>query len=75
MQIDWPRERKHMRRFAVAYVALNIYCVLYDNGMERIPVDITVSVLDANNSSPVAQAVASWQEGARDLDCQHVVTS
>jgi hypothetical protein len=74
MQINWRRERKHMLTgFAVAYVALNIFSLLFDSGMESTPVDITVSVFDANNSGPVSQAVASWQEGAWSFDCQHVV--
>src|SRR5687768_6873590 len=74
MQINWRRERKHMLTgFAMAYVALNIVSLLFDVGMERIPVNITVSVLDANNAAPVPHAVASWQEDAWDFDCQHVV--
>jgi hypothetical protein len=59
--------------FAAAYVALNIVGLHFDSGMERIPVHMTVSVLDANNSGPVSQAVASWQEDAWDLDCRHIV--
>jgi hypothetical protein len=73
MRIDWRREQKHLVYFAVAYVALNIVGLLFNSGMERIPVGLTVSVLDANNSGPVSQAVASWQEDAWDLDYQRIV--
>jgi hypothetical protein len=74
MQIKWRRKLKVMLGIALAYVALNIVGVYSDNGIERIPVDIAISVLDSTNSRPVPNAVASWQTRARDLDCQHIVT-
>jgi hypothetical protein len=71
---SWRRNLKVMLGIAVAYVALNIVCVLCDNRSERIPVNIAISVLDATNARPVSHAVASWQARATDLDCQHIVS-
>ena len=74
MQINWRRKLRVMLGIAVAYVALNILDVYTDNGIERIPVDIAITVLDSTSSRPVPNAVASWQTRARDLDCQHIVS-
>jgi hypothetical protein len=75
MQIKWRGElKKGMLGFAVAYAAWNMVGVLCDKGMERTPVDIAVSVLDANTSGPVSHAVVSWQRRARDIDCQRIVS-
>jgi hypothetical protein len=74
MRINWRRNIKVMLGIALAYVALNVVDVYSDKGVERVPVDIALSVLDANNSGPVSHAVASWQARATDLDSQQIIS-
>jgi hypothetical protein len=72
MQINWRLQLRALLGIAVAYVALNVVGVYFDMG--TVPVNIAVSVLDANNSGPVSHAVASWQSLAPvDFDCEHTL--
>ena len=75
MQINWRYQLKGLFRVAVLYAALNLVGIYLEKDIRGVTVDVVVSVVDANTSKPVSNAVASWQENVRArVDCVQMVS-
>jgi hypothetical protein len=56
------------------YIVLNLIGVYLVTSVDEVPVEVVVTVHDADTSRPLSNAVASWQEsGTRALDCARMV--
>lgn len=76
MRTNWHYQLKVLFRIALWGLGLSFIYLAFASGgyMGEEPVEVMVSIIDADTSKPIANAVASWQpNGVGDFDCSRVV--